>query len=702
MELKNDVKEIKTYISSNQFHEKPPSPAVSVVDDELFKSSLSAAFIKNAEVSRPWSAIGVDQWIESGRWWLLRSQMELYTVSTPKQKVPLAAYTNLIKASWILIDIIAGHPQVPFISASTHSEVQRLSAELKNEFSRLTALDLVTPDLNEIEGQDLRIWETQVRGPLLRPHKESHSVNGFTVAGGEQVVFQSFAICEMHVLTEATPCIVMFLVTQDARAARIVAQNQNGAVVMGVGFHKAVTARVADSCVTVNDELFYFTTAQDARFLGCLLEAARFFYSGRKKIHGSVEELKCYALLVAVKNRNRETVARLSQRTSIQQDHLENQPEFGLVFLAYSMASESIRGELNDPILLDFDHDRSQVSLFTWAVQCNHTALVKLLVSDEPTANSDDRHGMTPLGLASFCGHEAVARLLIHDEANVRARDGNKSVALHHAAFKGHERVVRLLLRSGAEVDVKDKDGMTPLHFSAREAHEAVVQVLIDRGANIDAKQNLGFTPLMEAASRGHEAVVAVLLEEGADACARSREGMRLMHFALEQEMSQTIVQTIIARTYNSRDGPKDTERRRDWIIGASDSVWEMRRDRIIVELDSDWGRLYLDSQYASIEMPSEVPSNVECAYKRLITITRAPNISAKFFKFTFEFDILHREETLDFSMGHGTLGTTRAGGSFRITIFGGGERVGRPTLSRGRNWQAFRGIELGESAPKA
>lgn len=54
--------------------------------------------------------------------------MELFTVSAPKKAVPRAAYTNLIKASWILIDVIACHPQVPFLTASTQAEVRQLSA----------------------------------------------------------------------------------------------------------------------------------------------------------------------------------------------------------------------------------------------------------------------------------------------------------------------------------------------------------------------------------------------------------------------------------------------------------------------------------------------------------------------------------------------------------------------------------------------
>jgi hypothetical protein len=64
-----------------------------------------------------------------------QSQMELYSTSISDQAVPPQAYTNLVKASWILIDIVACHPQRPFFDSSTQYDVQHLSAvsrSLKN------------------------------------------------------------------------------------------------------------------------------------------------------------------------------------------------------------------------------------------------------------------------------------------------------------------------------------------------------------------------------------------------------------------------------------------------------------------------------------------------------------------------------------------------------------------------------------------
>lgn len=662
---------------------------MSAVDDDLFKTSLSAAFMKSAEVNQPWSTIGVDQWIESGRWWLLRSQMDLYTISEPKKKVPLTAYTNLIKASWILIDIIANHPQIPFIAASTHSEVQLLSAELKHEFSKLSTLDSVVPDLSELDGQDLRIWEIQAKGPLSRPHKDSRKFDEWTVEGGERVLFQRFALCELHALTESLPCILLFLVHGNGTSTRLVAQNQNGSIIMVVAFQKTVEAKQFGSSVTISDEKITFTTMQDAQFLACLIEATNFYYFGRRAKHANLEDLKAYVLITAVKNQSEDTVLRLLQRTSFKEDTQDSDSDGGPAIVASILASQQIAHELNEEVLPDSNPQRSAISLFSWAVQCGLASLVRILLIEQPTTDGHDWHGMTPLGLASFCGHESVVGLLIGSEANVRAVDSWGCVALHHACFKGHERVVRLLLRSGAEVGAKAiKDNVSALHFAVRNSHEKVVQLLIDRGADIEAKNLAGFTPLCEAVELNHEAVVTLLLDEDADVNERNNEGRNARHFALESKMSDPTVRAILARQLSNRESAQDSQ-----------DEAEMRRERVVLELDSDWGIFYLDSPRAFIEMPKDAPSNVDCAYNKSIAISRPSDTSTEFLKFEFEFTVIHNEKSLDFSIGHGSLATTQSGGSIKVKIVNGGERVGRRNSFQKHNFHAFVDVELDSTA---
>lgn len=73
-----------------------------------------------------------------------QSQEELRRIVEPGQFVPLESYTCLVKASWILVDIIACHPQVPFLPARMHSEVQMLSSVcIWNECYSYQKADLV-------------------------------------------------------------------------------------------------------------------------------------------------------------------------------------------------------------------------------------------------------------------------------------------------------------------------------------------------------------------------------------------------------------------------------------------------------------------------------------------------------------------------------------------------------------------------------
>jgi hypothetical protein len=75
--LQVDVGEIKDFIrASSRSQSNQLSTTVPFVpeadDDEIFKTSLRMALMGNAEVLQPWDTIGADQWIQAGKWWLLK------------------------------------------------------------------------------------------------------------------------------------------------------------------------------------------------------------------------------------------------------------------------------------------------------------------------------------------------------------------------------------------------------------------------------------------------------------------------------------------------------------------------------------------------------------------------------------------------------------------------------------------------------
>lgn len=101
----------------------PPIRTVSTRVD-LFPEAFSTQCMKGAEVSQRWLAIGVIDWIKAGRWWLLKARSGLQTLG--KDIVPTEAYLNLLKASWILREVIVVHPQFSVMESSVQYEVMEL------------------------------------------------------------------------------------------------------------------------------------------------------------------------------------------------------------------------------------------------------------------------------------------------------------------------------------------------------------------------------------------------------------------------------------------------------------------------------------------------------------------------------------------------------------------------------------------------
>jgi hypothetical protein len=129
-------------------------PRLSGVTDMNYQILLSQAFMRESQVSRPWSAIGFDEWIQAARWWLLKAQCTLY--SPDSEVLPAQAFADLLKASFILIDILPQHPQRCFWT-SEYFEVEKLAESLKSELGSIQRLGYQKPDLGVVENTDLRI-----------------------------------------------------------------------------------------------------------------------------------------------------------------------------------------------------------------------------------------------------------------------------------------------------------------------------------------------------------------------------------------------------------------------------------------------------------------------------------------------------------------------------------------------------------------
>ena len=213
--LESDIHEIRKYIVAQQGHQVgnqdrsggTPVPFLSLqhdeslVKDDITRSSLSTTLLKHAEMHQPWNTIGVSQWIETGTWWLLRAQLGIRPITTPGSTISKPAYLALIKASWILIDIIACHPQVSFIPSPTRGQIAALSTAIKREFEKVKLDNLTVESLSSIIDEELYIWEgAQGESLSLRPQIASSASSletTWAVDGEEKCLFLGVAECDI-------------------------------------------------------------------------------------------------------------------------------------------------------------------------------------------------------------------------------------------------------------------------------------------------------------------------------------------------------------------------------------------------------------------------------------------------------------------------------------------------------------------------
>lgn len=254
-----------------------------------------------------------------------------------------------------------------------------------------------------------------------------------------------------------------------------------------------------------------------------------FFCRSREDVY--LDNLKAFILLVAVKNQLRDTVMRLLENRVSSKDSPEiNSCEHASI-VASSLASRFIKNDFDDGLVPELKKNRTQIPLFSWALQCGHVEVVNLLILEETSWTDDSGFGLSMLGLACLGGHEPVVQLILEKGADLEMKDNRGYTALHLAASKGHQAVVRLLLREGANIEAYDYTSryemrvgkteptyfinMTALHFAAKDGNSEMVQLLLNEGAKIEICSH-GTTALLLAAKGGKSNTVQLLLNEGA------------------------------------------------------------------------------------------------------------------------------------------------------------------------------------------
>ena len=210
------------------------NPMLSAVEERRSQITLSQAFMKEAEKLRPWTAISFDDWLAAGRWWLLKAQSKLYAEAS-SLIIPVQAYTDLLKASWILIDIFPNHPLRRFW-ISEYLQVELLAEELKRELARSESLRLQKPATSLVEQADLCIWayvapEVDIT-PAAFTETGSHEPGNWQTQE-DIILWRGFASLKRPDYAHLDDCIALVLMSKSSPSFWIICQNQRGKTVFG-------------------------------------------------------------------------------------------------------------------------------------------------------------------------------------------------------------------------------------------------------------------------------------------------------------------------------------------------------------------------------------------------------------------------------------------------------------------------------------
>ena len=181
---------------------------------------------------------------------------------------------------------------------------------------------------------------------------------------------------------------------------------------------------------------------------------------------------------------------------------------------------------------LAFTQTDDQIADFAKAAKFNDVATVKSLISKGVSPNTTDPKGEPMLNLAIKDKSDDVTFLLISNKAtDVDLSNKHGETPLMIASIDGNLAVVKALVQQ--KKAMIDHIGWTPLHYACAKGHLDVAQYLLASGAAVDSLSPGDTTPLMMAVQSGNEPLIKLLLDKGADLQIRNSVGLSAIDIAV-------------------------------------------------------------------------------------------------------------------------------------------------------------------------
>ena len=172
------------------------------------------------------------------------------------------------------------------------------------------------------------------------------------------------------------------------------------------------------------------------------------------------------------------------------------------------------------------------------AAQAGDTKRIATLASSGADVDARDKHGRTPLHVATFAKQRDAIQALVRAGGKPDLLESDRYDTVTIAAVANDEETLRLLLGLGASAkQVTSRYDGTALIAAAHLGHAGVVRQLIAAGAPLDHVNNLHWTAAIESIVLGdggprHQATLKALVDAGANLHLADREGRTPLQLA--------------------------------------------------------------------------------------------------------------------------------------------------------------------------
>jgi len=160
-------------------------------------------------------------------------------------------------------------------------------------------------------------------------------------------------------------------------------------------------------------------------------------------------------------------------------------------YISFFANNNNIKIELPDfskPI--KFRNKSSNEEQLFELIRSNEPRDIEDLLNSNLDINKKNKHGSTPLILATYSGHLKIVKILLDNGADVNLASNDKTTPLIWATVGNHTAIVRYLLNNNAKINAKDKHGFTALMWAASKSNESLVKIFLQYNADTQIKNN--------------------------------------------------------------------------------------------------------------------------------------------------------------------------------------------------------------------